>query len=200
MEKYVEQDAAGQSSIGLQIYVWDKFKAEEDDTEKDQFVYLVPTTSDPPEMGSAPDTIEITEADSPVKQYVSDRPDSPAVELEYNMNSNGYNYIRVKGAISATQSKIYCLLLPLGSAFIIKATGTTWMSGGNPVKGTVSLTQAAESIFVPSLKGTFDEDTQTKLTEWLKVEKSTLTTLADLIAFDSMPVGRETDAVTAAKS
>lgn len=197
MEKYKLQESAGQSSIGLQVYVWDKYG---DSPEEDKFVYLVPVTSDPPEMGSAPDTIEITEADSKVRQYVSDRPDSPSLEFEYNFNSNGYNFNRVKGAISATNAKVYCLLLPLGSAFLIKATGSTWMSGGNPIHGAFNLTQAEEAIFVANLNDTFSTlKIEDEIVAWLG-DSVKGKSLKEIIALDSMPTGRETEAVEEAKA
>lgn len=203
MNKYELQESAGQSSIGLQVYVWDEeYKASSSaETAESKFVYLVPVTSDPPEMGSAPDTIEITEADSPVRQYVADRPDSPSLEFEYNFNTNGYNYNRVKQGTSATTAKIYCLLLPLGSAFLIKATGSTWMTGGNPIRGAFNLTQAEEAIFVSNLTSTFatletaGELTLAKIQDWLGDDVIGSMALKDIIALDSMPTGRETDAV-----
>ena len=202
MNKYTppENNSAGQSSIGMQMYVWDtEYTASATAEEEAKFVYLVPITNDPPEMGSAPDTIEITEADSPVKQYVSDRPDSPSLEFEYNFNTDGYNYDRVKSALSATQSKVYLMLLPLGSAFMIKATGNTWLAGGNPIHGAFNLTQSEEELFIPNLSTTFsDAGIATKTLEWLGSTYGVGTnTLADLIALDSMPAGRETDAVKA---
>ena len=189
MDKYVLQESAGQSSIGLQVYAFD--------TTENKFGYLVPITSDPPEMGATPDTIEITEADSPVRQYVADRPDSPSLEFEYNFNSNGYNYNRVKANISATNAKVYCLLLPLGSAFLIKATGSTWMTGGNPIRGAFNLTQAEEAIFIANLTDTFTTlGVATKTLEWLGSTAGVGTnSLKDIIDFTTMPAGRETDAV-----
>lgn len=195
MEQYKipNNGSEGQSSIGLQVYVFD--------TTENTFGYLVPVTSDPPEMGSTPDTIEITEADSPVRQYVSDRPDSPSLEFEYNFNANGYNYTRVKANISATNAKVYCLLLPLGSAFLIKATGSTWMTGGNPIRGAFNLTQAEEAIFIANLTDTFtDLGVATKTLEWLGSEAGVGTNaLKDIIDFTTMPSGRETEAVKEAK-
>lgn len=199
MEKYQlpEGGSAGQSSIGLQIYIWDKYKASQQAEEEDKFVYLVPVTNEPPELGGEPDTIEITEADSPVRQYVSDRPDSPSVPFEYNMSSDGYNYMRVKNAISATNAKVFCMLLPLGTAVLIKGTATNWLSGGNPVHGSFSIAQGDESIVIPNLTTTFSEaGVADKTVEWLGSTSGAGTnSLSDLIAFDSMPAGRETDAV-----
>ena len=193
MENYVLQESAGQSSIGLQVYAFD--------TTDNQFRYLVPITSDPPEMGATPDTIEITEADSPVRQYVADRPDSPSLEFEYNFNSNGYNYNRVKENISATNAKVYCLLLPLGSAFLIKATGSTWMTGGNPIRGAFNLTQAEEAIFIANLTDNFTVlGVSDRTLAWLGSEAGKGdNALKDIIDFTSMPSGRETEAVKEAK-
>lgn len=194
MDKYTLQTNVGQSSIGLQIYKFDK-EGYEDGSKKNTFRYLVPITSDPPELGGTPDTIEITEADSKVRQYVNDRTDSPQFELSYNFDANGNNYNRIKTHTSPTVADIFLLLLPLGSAFMVKSTVSNWMSGGNPIQGTMALAQQDEAIFIPNLTdqlASFDEGE--KVAEWLGITVATQT-LADLIDFDSMPSGRETEAV-----
>lgn len=192
MESYrdAQQTNIAQSSIGFQVYVWDT------SLETAKFNYLVPVVGDPPEMGGEPSTIETTEADSPVKTYVSDRPDSPSITFNYNFDENGNNYLRVKSNISSSTAHIYLMLLPLGSAFIVKGTGATWMAGGNPIQGAFSLSQAEEAIFVPNLDKSLPEDTVTAINAMLGSGTVTSTSkLKDIIALNSMPVGRETDAV-----
>lgn len=200
MDKYVSETSLGQSSIGLQIYLFDKTGySSGSDKKENTFRYLVPIVGDPPELGGTPDTIEITEADSPVKQYVNDRTDSPSIEFNYNFDANGHNYDRVRDNVSATEGNIFALLLPLGSFFLIKGTGSTWLAGGNPIQATLSIAQSEEALFIPSLDTKTSDLTATelsKLNSWLGTSlTSGETKVSSLIDFTSMPSGRETDAV-----
>lgn len=199
MDKYISETSVGQSSIGLQIYVFDKEGYES--SHQNEFRYLVPIVGDPPELGGAPDTIEITEADSKVKQYVNDRTDSPAIEFNYNFDANGHNYQRVKDNVSATEGNIFALLLPLGSFFILKGTGSTWLAGGNPIQATLSIAQSEEALFIESLETTTADLTASELAQlnsWLGLSlTSGSTKVSSIIDFTSMPSGRETDAVKA---
>lgn len=191
MAKYTQQDNIAQSSIGFQVYSWN--------TTDKKFEYLVPIVGDPPTMGGEPSTIETTEADSKVKTYVSDRQDSPSFTLNYNFDENGNNYLRAKSAISSSTSRPFLMLLPLGSAFMVKATGATWLEGGNPVQGAISFAQAEEAIFVQDLTTTFTADQVAAINAWLGADTvTTAKALKDIIDFTSMPAGRETDAVKAA--
>lgn len=186
---YTPQTNIAQSSIGFQIFYWN-------DTDN-KFNYLVPVTSDPPAMGSAPATIETTEADSKVRTYVADRPDQPAVELEYNFDSNAHNYNRVKSQVSATVAKPYLFLLPLGTGFVVKGTGATWLAGGNPVHGAVSIAQSEEALCINNLDDAItDTNVVTTLNTWLGsgTVTSGTTTLKSLIDLTTVPTARKTDA------
>lgn len=197
MDKYVSETSVGQSSIGLQIYLFDKEGYE--GSHQNEFRYLVPIVGDPPELGGTPDTIEITEADSKVKQYVNDRTDSPAIEFNYNFDANGHNYQRVRDNVSATEGNLFALLLPLGSFFILKGTGSTWLAGGNPIQATLSIAQSEEALFIESLDTTTADLTDSELAQlnsWLGLSlTSGSTKVSSVIDFTSMPSGRETDAV-----
>lgn len=197
MDKYVSETSVGQSSIGLQIYLFDKEGYE--GGHQNEFRYLVPIVGDPPELGGTPDTIEITEADSKVKQYVNDRTDSPAIEFNYNFDANGHNYQRVRDNVSATEGNLFALLLPLGSFFILKGTGSTWLAGGNPIQATLSIAQSEEALFIESLDTTTADLTASELAQlnsWLGLSlTSGSTKVSSVIDFTSMPAGRETDAV-----
>ena len=197
MDKYVSETSVGQSSIGLQIYLFDKEGYE--GGHQNEFRYLVPIVGDPPELGGTPDTIEITEADSKVKQYVNDRTDSPAIEFNYNFDANGHNYQRVRDNVSATEGNLFALLLPLGSFFILKGTGSTWLAGGNPIQATLSIAQSEEALFIESLDTTTADLTASELAQlnsWLGLSlTSGSTKVSSVIDFTSMPSGRETDAV-----
>jgi hypothetical protein len=188
---YTLQSNIAQSSIGFQIFYWNATDS--------KFNYLVPVTSDPPALGSAPSTIETTEADSKVKTYVADRPDQPSVELEYNFDSAGHNYARVKGKISATEAKPYLFLLPLGTGFVVKGTGATWLAGGNPVHGAVSIAQSEEAVMVPDLTSAITDATVVAtLNNWLGAGTITsgTTKLKDIIDLTTVPTIRKTDAET----
>ena len=197
MDKYVSETSVGQSSIGLQIYLFDKVGY--GGSHQNEFRYLVPIVGDPPELGGTPDTIEITEADSKVKQYVNDRTDSPAIEFNYNFDANGHNYQRVRDNVSATEGNLFALLLPLGSFFILKGTGSTWLAGGNPIQATLSIAQSEEALFIESLDTTTADLTASELAQlnsWLGLSlTSGSTKVSSVIDFTSMPSGRETDAV-----
>lgn len=199
MEKYISETSVGQSSIGLQIYLFDKEGY--DGSHQNEFRYLVPIVGDPPELGGTPDTIEITEADSKVKQYVNDRTDSPAIEFNYNFDANGHNYQRVRDNVSSTEGNLFALLLPLGSFFILKGTGSTWLAGGNPIQATLSIAQSEEALFIESLDTTTADLTASELAQlnsWLGLSlTSGSTKVSSVIDFTSMPSGRETDAVKA---
>ena len=196
MSKYTQQTNIAQSSIGFQIYAWQDPATDTGGFANGAFEYLVPIVGDPQALGGEPSTIETTEADSKVRTYVSDRPDSVSVTFQYNFDDNGNNYLRAKEAISNTTARVFLMLLPLGSAFMIKATGATWLEGGNPVQGSISFTQAEEAIFIKNLTSNFTADEVALINNWLG--DSTVDTsdnLTSIIDFTTMPVGRETEAV-----
>lgn len=141
----------GQSNIGLQLYYYD--------SDESKFKYLVPIVGEMPSLGAAPSTIDITEADSPQNQSVPDRPDNPAMELNYNIDSGLANYYKVSENLKSNKTGYYMFLLPLKSAFIFPAQGNTWVSGGNPIQGTLSMTKSAAAIAVGDVTKTFTEQT-----------------------------------------
>lgn len=102
--------------------------------ENDKYRKLISVTS-VPDTGSAPSTIEVTELDSAVKQYISDRPDTPSYEFEANYTKE--NYATVTAAISLTEEKDYLIIYQDKSGEKFKGTGAAWKKGvsaGNAVK------------------------------------------------------------------
>lgn len=101
---------------------------------EEKYTKLVSITS-APATGSAPSPIEVTELDSPVKQYISDRPDTPSYEFEANYLKETYENLQTK--VSLTETKDYLIVYQDGSGEKFSATGAVWkkeVSAGNAVK------------------------------------------------------------------
>ncbi len=113
------------SDIGTGLYV-------KGDGEK--YTKLISITS-APATGSAPSTIDVTQLDSPVKQYISDRPDTPSYEFEANYTKENYESLTTK--ISLTETKDYLIVYQDNSGEKFSATGAFWkkeVSAGSAVK------------------------------------------------------------------
>lgn len=107
------------------------------DATSGKFKYLVPVRA-VPATHSAPGTIEVTEMDSPIKQYIADRPDVPAYEFDYNYTAAKY------GAVKAQCGKENEFLVTYAdkSGVKFKGTGATWrdaVSPGSEVKGKLTV-------------------------------------------------------------
>lgn len=171
--------AVAQSSIGLQIFSWDK--------ESTKFKYLVPITGDLPPMGAAPATIECTEADSPVKQYISDRADNPSMELSYNYLAEYEE--KIKKVLSPITPSNFAILLPLGTVFVLEATGDTWLDGGSPIQGKLTLIQGREAIRINNKSNTITEEQVSQLAE-IGITATSSQKFEALIDWDSIPAGK----------
>lgn len=177
--------AVGQSNIGVKIFYWD------DNSYK--YKYLVPLVGDLPSTGSAPATIDVTEMDSPVQQNISDRPESPSLEFSYNYNND--NPKKVAEHIDLAHPKQYLLLLPLGNAFAISGTGSTWCAGGSPVLGSFNIAQDKPMVEIFNDDEVFTEK-QLKGLKDMGIKKSASTELttadkmADLIDWSTIPSGK----------
>ena len=113
------------SDVGTGLYV-------KGDAEK--YTKLVSITSAPATC-SAPSTIDVPQLDSPVKQYISDRPDTPSYEFEANYTKENYEALSTK--ISLTETKEYLIVYQDGSGEKFSATGAFWkkeVSAGSAVK------------------------------------------------------------------
>lgn len=119
------------SDLGAML--WVKKKGE------DKFKYLVPIRT-APATGSAPAQIEVTEMDSPRKQYILDRQDTPAFEFDYN-----YTVAKFKACKEVFDGKTENeFLVTYGdkSGHTFKGTGATWkdaISAGAELKGKISV-------------------------------------------------------------
>lgn len=103
-----------------------------------KYTKLVGITS-APATGEAPGTIEITPLDSLYKQYISDRPDTPKYEFDYNYTKE--NFATVQAAISLIDTKNYLIVYQDGSGEKFSGTGATWkdaVSRSSGVKGKIS--------------------------------------------------------------
>lgn len=126
------------SDVGTGLYV----KGAEE-----KYTKLVSITS-APATGSAPSTIDVTQLDSSVKQYISDRPDTPSYEFEANYTKENYEALSTK--ISLTETKDYLIVYQDKSGEKFSATGAFWkkeVSAGNAVKIGISFAvQAHEHV------------------------------------------------------
>ena len=171
--------AVAQSSIGLQIFSWDAASS--------KFKYLVPITGDLPPMGAAPATIECTEADSPIKQYISDRADNPAMELSYNYLAEYEE--KIKKVLNPITPSNFAILLPLGTVFVLEATGDTWLDGGSPIQGKLTLIQGREAIRINDKSANITEAQVAELAE-INITATSSQKFEALIDWDSIPAGK----------
>jgi len=93
---------------------------------EEKFEKLVSVTSTP-DTGGAPSQIEVTELDSQYKQYVSDRPDTPSFEFEFNHTEA--NYAAVKAYVNLTEPKEFLIVYQDGSGERFTGTGDAWIKG-----------------------------------------------------------------------
>lgn len=80
-----------------------------------------------PDTGGTPNKLEVTTLDSEYKQYVSDRPDTPTYDFEYNHTEA--NYTAVSGYVSLKTPKDFLIVYQDGSGEHFVGTGATWISG-----------------------------------------------------------------------
>ena len=119
------------SDLGCQLWGYD-------DTAK-KYKYLVPVRA-VPATGAAPSTIEVTEMDSPTKQYIPDRVDVSTMEFDYNYNAG--NYAKCKALCDGVTSNKFLVTYPDKSGVKFEGAGTTWrdaVSTGGEIKGKISI-------------------------------------------------------------
>lgn len=119
------------SDLGCQLWGFDETSR--------KYKYLVPVRAIPA-TGAAPSTIEVTEMDSPNKQYIPDRVDVPAMEFDYNYNSG--NYAKCKTFCDGVTPKKFLVTYPDKSGVKFEGTGSTWrdsVSTGGEIKGKISV-------------------------------------------------------------
>lgn len=171
--------AVAQSSIGVQLFYWN--------IEHNKFEYYVPITGDLPPMGGSPNQIEVTETDSPVKQYISDRPDNPEMQISYNYLVE--HEVKINEHLDSVVPHNFLILLPLKSAFVFEATGSTWFEGGNPEQGTISFSKSKEEIKIKNIADVLSAD-EISLLGTLGITATETQKLEDLIDFTTVDPGK----------
>lgn len=110
-----QEEPIAHSDLGCMLFCFNEAS--------NKFKYLVPVKAVPASK-SAPSTIEVTEMDSPIKQYIPDRPDVPAYEFDYNHTAAKYAAVKAK-ADGQTEHQF---LITYGdkSGVKFKGVGFTW--------------------------------------------------------------------------
>lgn len=99
---------------------------------------LVPI-KDVPDSGAEGGTIEVTELDSAVKQYIEDRQDTPAQDFTYNRTASKYE--AVKNICDGNEHE-FLVVFSDGTGTYIKGTAQTWKKGfsaGNAQEATLHI-------------------------------------------------------------
>lgn len=108
-------------------------------TETQKFEYLVPVRSIPA-TGGSPSQIEVTEMDSPIKQFILDRQDTPAYEFDYNYTKD--NYAKCKEVFDGKTENEFLITYSDKSGVRFSGTGATWrdaVSVGGEIKAKISV-------------------------------------------------------------
>lgn len=103
-----------------------------------KYEQLVPVTA-APATGGAGATIDVTELDSSVKQYISDREETPAYEFDFNATKE--KFAVVKAMCTGTKQK-FMLEYGDGDGMLFEGIATCWidsLSAGNAKKGKLSV-------------------------------------------------------------
>lgn len=127
----MDNKVVAHSDLGCMLFRLNK------DTQK--FEYLVPVRSIPA-TGGSPSQIEVTEMDSPIKQFILDRQDTPAYEFDYNYTKN--NYAKCKESFDGKTENEFLITYSDKSGVRFSGTGATWrdsVSVGGEIKGKISV-------------------------------------------------------------
>ena len=92
-----------------------------------------------PASGAEGGTIEVTELDSPIKQYISDRVDTPAQDFTYNRTAEKYE--KVLTYCDGAEHE-FLVKLSDGTGTYIKGTAQTWtneFSAGSAQEATLHI-------------------------------------------------------------
>lgn len=96
-----------------------------------------------PASGSEGGTIEVTELDSAVKQYIEDRVDTPAQDYTYNRTAGKYEKVK---AICDKQPHEFLTVFSDGTGTYCKGTAQTWkneFSAGSAQEATLHIVATA---------------------------------------------------------
>ena len=92
-----------------------------------------------PASGSAGGTIEVTELDSPIKQYIADRVDTPEQDFTFNRTAEKYEAVK---AICDGNDHEFLVVFSDGTGTYIKGTAQTWkneFSAGSAQEATLHI-------------------------------------------------------------
>lgn len=92
-----------------------------------------------PASGSEGGTIEVTELDSPVKQYIEDRMDLPAQDFTYNRTAEKYEAVK---EICDGEVHEFLIKFSDGTGTYIRGTAQTWkneFSAGSAQEATLHI-------------------------------------------------------------
>ncbi len=92
-----------------------------------------------PASGAEGGTIEVTELDSPVKQYIEDRMDLPAQDFTYNRTAEKYEAVK---EICDGEVHEFLIKFSDGTGTYIKGTAQTWkneFSAGSAQEATLHI-------------------------------------------------------------
>ena len=106
--------------------------------EDSKYKVLVPI-KDVPDSGAEGGTIEVTELDSEVKQYIEDRQDTPAQDFTYNRTASKYEAVK---AVCDGEAHEFLVVFSDGTGTYIKGTAQTWKKGfsaGNAQEATLHI-------------------------------------------------------------
>lgn len=92
-----------------------------------------------PASGAEGGTIEVTELDSPVKQYINDRVDTPSQDYTYNRTAEKYEAVK---AICDGQPHEFLTVFSDGTGTYCQGTAQTWkneFSAGSAQEATLHI-------------------------------------------------------------
>ena len=92
-----------------------------------------------PASGAEGGTIEVTELDSPVKQYINDRVDTPSQDYTYNRTAEKYEAVK---AICDGNPQEFLTVFSDGTGTYCKGTAQTWkneFSAGSAQEATLHI-------------------------------------------------------------
>lgn len=92
-----------------------------------------------PASGAEGGTIEVTELDSPVKQYIDDRKDTPSQDYTYNRTAEKFEKVK---AICDGQLHEFLTVFSDGTSTYCKGTAQTWkneFSAGSAQEATLHI-------------------------------------------------------------
>lgn len=103
-----------------------------------KYEWLIPIKS-VPASGAAGGTIEVTELDSEIKQYIDDRKDTPEQDFTYNRTAEKYEEVQ---KVCDGNVHEFLIVFSDGTGTYIKGTAQTWkneFSAGSAQEATLHI-------------------------------------------------------------